>query len=323
MRKNKQWIFRTKSFPKIFTEKSFLYFIDTKKRDFLVLTTNKNLFYKIDREPKKSGGFREIYKPHWRLKAPLKKLNNRILSKLNLPGFIHCGPAGKSIVSAARSHSNFKYHLSLDIKSFFDSVSEIVVIDVLRQIGINKEVTMTLSKLCVENNKLPQGFPTSPFLAALVISYTLKNFYSLFDNQKILLSIYADDMLLSSDDEKLIWEAKKYIQSQIEIIGLQLNRKESFARNGEHFTWLSLKIYPWVTVPRETQRALEKSIYDYKMSDMIPASFAPKKPLKRNQNIRDAWEESLKGKVIFTRSVSKNRLVGKALENLEGIKSAR
>ncbi len=321
MRKNKRWAFRTLMFPRVFTEKALLYLVGIKRKDFQELTANKSLFYKVDKEPKKDGSFREIYKPHWKLKILLRKLNNRVLSRLSLPEFVHCGPAGKSIVSAARGHSNFQYHLSLDVKSFFDSVSEETTSDTLRNVGINKEVTATLIKACVENNRLPQGFPTSPFLAALIISYTLQDFYLSFDRESIFLSIYADDMLLSSNNEKLIWEAKKYIQDRIKKAGLQLNTKESFARNGEQFTWLSLKIYPWVTLPRVEQLVLEKKIYDYKMTGVVPPDFVPKKPLKKGQNLRDVWEESLKGKVVFARSISHNQLMNKALKNLKALKS--
>jgi hypothetical protein len=314
--KSKRWIFRTATFPKIFTEKALLYLVDTKKRQFLELTTDKSLFYKIDKEPKKDGNFREIYKPQWKLKILLKKINSRLLSRLNLPGFIHCGPRGKSIVTAARGHGDYRYHLSLDVKSFFDSVSEAVVSDTLRAIGVNKEITATLIRACVESNRLPQGFPTSPILAALVISNALKDFYDLFDHQKILLSVYADDILLSSDSEELIWEGKKYIQNEIAKVGLLLNAKEHFAKNGEQFNWLSLKIYPWVTLPRATQLTLEKRVYEYKMTGVVPSNFVPKKPLKKDQDIRDAWEESIKGKIVFARSISHNQLVNKALKNL-------
>jgi RNA-directed DNA polymerase len=319
MWKNKQWAFRTALFPRVFTEKALLYLVGIKRKDFLELTTNKSLFYKIDKEAKKDGGFREIYKPHWKLKILLRKLNSRFLSRLNLPGFIHCGPSGRSIVSAARGHNNFRLHLSLDVKSFFDSVSEVTILETLRGIGINKEITTTLLKACVESNRLPQGFPTSPFLAALVISCALQSFYSSFERQKILLSIYADDILLSSDSDKLIWKAKNYIQDQLRKVGLQLNTKECFTRNGEQFTWLSLKIYPWVTLPRAAQLALEKRIYEYKMTGVVPLDFVPKKPLKKDQSLKDAFEESLKGKVVFARSINHNQLVNKALKKLETI----
>ena len=171
----------------------------------------------------------------------------------------------------------------------------------------------------VEDNRLPQGFPTSPVLAALTISYVLQDFYQSFANDKILLSVYADDILLSSNDEALIWTAKKYIASKLKSVGLSLNSKESYAKNGQQFTWLSLQVYPWVTLPRKVQLALEKRVYEYKTYGIVPTDFVPKKPLKKNQSLASAWEESLKGRAVFFKSVSTNRVTDKALGRLKSL----
>lgn len=315
------WIFRNAMFPRVYTEKALFYLLGTKKSEFAELTRDKSLFYKIDKEPKKSGGFRDIYKPEWRLKSLLRKLNNRVLSRLNFPSFVHCGPSGRSIVSAARGHSKFKIHLSLDIKSFFDNVSEAVTASTLKKIGVRKEIVQVIIKAGVEDNKLPQGFPTSPLLATLVISYLLQDFYGSFDKDKILLSVYADDILLSSDDEKLLWDAKKYIEKNLKTVALNLNSKECLAQNGEQFTWLSLQVYPWVTLPRRAQLELEKRVYEYKAHGIIPADFVPKKPLKKDQSLTSAWEESLKGRAVFFKSVSANRITSKVLTRLESSKN--
>lgn len=323
MGNKKPWVYRTALFPRVFTEKAFLYLIGTKRREFLELTGNKSLFYKIDKEPKKSGGFREIYKPRWKLKVLLRKINSRILSRLNFPDFVHCGPSGKSIVTAAKKHNKFEFHLSLDIKSFFDKVSEKTTSGILRKIGVNKEITQTIVKAAVENDRLPQGFPTSPLLATLVVSYILQNFYSVFDREKMLISVYADDILVSSDDEEMIWGAKKYIEEEINNVGLKLNSKECFAKNGEQFTWLSLRIYPWVTLPRKELLSIEKVIYEYKETGVVPPDFKPKKLPKKPYDIRELWEESIKGKIVFAKSVSHTKLADKTLKKLDPIKAKK
>lgn len=314
---NKPWIFRTVLFPNVFTEKALLYLVGTKKREFLELVASKTLFYKIDKEPKKSGGFRDIYKPAWRLKILLKKINSRVLSRLNFPDFVHCGPAGRSIVTAARGHNNFKLHLSLDVKAFFDNIEETTVRDILQKVGVTKEVTSTIVAVAVEHNRLPQGFPTSPLLAALVISYATQGFYNRFNYKEILLSIYADDILISSDDEAQLLEAKKFIQERLGTVGLELNSKECFAKNGEKFTWLSLQIYPWVTIPRKEVLALEKLIYEYKMTGVVPSDFQPKKLPRKPYDLRELWEASLKGKITFVKSVSNTKLATKSLQKLQ------
>lgn len=320
MGNKKPWVYRTALFPRVFTEKAFLYLVATKRREFLGVTGDKSLFYKTDKEPKKSGGFRDIYKPQWRLKVLLKRINSRVLSKLNFPNFVHCGPSGRSIVTAAKGHNKFQLHLSLDIKSFFDQVSEKTTSDILRKIGVNKEITHTIVKAAVEHNRLPQGFPTSPLLATLVVSYILQDFYFVFDREKILISVYADDILISSDDEEMIWGAKGYVEGEINKVGLKLNSKECFAKSGEQFTWLSLRIYPWVTLPRKELLSIEKIIYEYKETGIVPPDFKPKKLPKKPYNIRELWEESIRGKVVFAKSVSHTKLADKTLKKLNPAK---
>ena len=316
----KHWVYRTVIFPRVFTEKSLLYLVGTKRREFLELTENKSLFYKIDKEPKKSGGFRDIYKPHWRLKILLRKINSRVLSRLNFPDFVHCGPSGKSIITATRGHNKFKFHISLDIKSFFDQVSKETTSGILRKIGINKEITATIVRAAVEHDRLPQGFPTSPLLATLVVSYVLQDFYSSFVRKEILISVYADDILISSNYKEMLWEAKKYVESELNNVGLSLNTKECFAKNGERFTWLSLQVYPWVTLPRKELLLLEKVIYKYKETGIVPLDFKPKKIPREPYDIRELWEESVKGKVVFAKSVSHTKLADKTLKKLDSVK---
>lgn len=316
MENKKPWPYLTAAFPRVYTEKSLLYLIATKRRDFLEITKDKSLLYKLDKQAKKSGGFRDIYKPAWKLKSLLRKINSRLLSRLNYPNFVHCGPDGRSITTAARGHTRFTYHLALDVTAFFDQVSETVTQDTLRKIGLNKELTNTIVVAAVENNRLPQGFPTSSLLSALVISYVLQDFYIEFDREKVLLSVYADDLLVSSDDESAVWAAKNYIEERIGTIGLKLNSKEQFAKNGQKFTWVGLQIYPWITIPREELRRLEKQVYEYKTTGSIPADYVPKKPLKKGKTIEDAWQETMKGKAVFARSISHNRLPEKSLVRL-------
>ncbi|MDO8569423.1 MAG: reverse transcriptase domain-containing protein [bacterium] len=319
MENKRPWIYLTATFPKVFTEKAFLYLVSTKKKDFLEITRDKSLFYKIDPQPKKSGGFRDIHKPYWRLKFLLKKINKKFLSRLNFPNFVHCGPQGRSIATAARGHNKFTHHRSIDVKDFFNSVSKITMSSVLRKIGVNKEIADILIKAAVENNKLPQGFPTSSLLSTLVISHALQGFYFYVDREEVRLSVYADDILISSNDENAIMMAKKYIEEELKKVDLHLNKKEYFARNGEQFTWLGLQIYPWVTIPREKLLALEKVVYEYKMMGIVPVYFKPKKP----GNLIEQWEESLKGKAAFARSISYNQLANKVLNKLGYVKARK
>lgn len=305
------WNYRSnKDFPKVYTDRHFLYLIKEKKKSFIEFCSNKNLYYKKGTEPKSDGGHREIYKPVWELKVILKKINRRYLSKLNYPLFIHCGPKGRSIVTACRPHMNFNLHLALDIESFFDRVSKNVTTDTLKKIGIEKPIIKMIADISVEDNRLPQGFPTSSLLSTLAVSFVLQDFYSNFSKKDLALSLYADDILISSNDRELICNVEKFIKKRIDTIGLSLNsQKRDFGKKGEKFVWLGLQIHPWVSIPRDKLRILQKEVYTYKTEGIVPENFKPDIKIKRRR--KKKWKESVRGKTIFAQSVSQNKLIEK------------
>lgn len=302
-----------RNFPKIYTEKHFLYLLDVKKKNFVELVNNKKLYYKKSKKLKSDGiREREIYEPVWDLKIILRKISRRYLLKLDYPSFIHCGPEGRSILTAAKGHKYYIYHVSLDIDSFFDKVSKEVVSTTLKHVGIEPAIANLIIDIAVEDNKLPQGFPTSSHLSALVVSKVLEDFYHTFDRKNIILSLYADDILLSSNDRSLIEQAEKFIAERIDSVGLSLNEKREEGRKGSRFIWLGLQIHPWVSIPREKLKELQKSIYEYKVNGVIPKDFKPKK----KGRLKKKWEESLMGKVVFIKSVNKNKLIDKIAKKL-------
>lgn len=304
----------SKSFPRIFTEKSFFFLIDTKKRDFIKLASEKDSHYKKERKLKSDGiRYREIYKPDRELKVLLKKINKRYLSRFNYPLFAHCGPAGRSIVTACKGHSRFSYHTSLDVESFFDKVSKQVVEETLLKIGIKRTIVKLISRVAIEDNKLPQGFPTSSLLSTLAISYVLQDFYLNFEKTNLRMSLYADDILISSNDKNLIAAAEKFISEKIGAIQLSLNSGKKVEGSGTDFVWLGLHMHPWISLPREKLKSLQKKMYTYKTKGIIPEDFEP----KRKGKLREQWEQSVQGKVVFAQSISKNKLLEKISRNLK------
>lgn len=300
----------------LFTKKKFLFVIKHSNSDFQSIVNNKALYYKKDKKLKSDGvNYREIYMPDYRLKSLLKKVNVKILSSLSFPSFVHCGPQGRSIVTATRPHKNFLHHVSLDVDSFFDSVSKSVTKKSLVKAGFNVCIVDLIIDASVEDNRLPQGFPTSSLLSALVVSQSLEGFYTKFNKDEIVVSVYADDILLSSNDVDLLNLAEGFIKVNLQKVGLSLNdAKKATGKRGEKFQWLGLQIHPWVTLPREKLKRLQRDVYIYKTTGIIPKSFKPRKPTK---SIKASWKKSMKGKVQFSQMIAKNHLQSKIKKMLD------
>ncbi|WP_299933390.1 retron St85 family RNA-directed DNA polymerase [uncultured Pelagimonas sp.] len=149
---------------------------------------------------KKDGTERTISAPRVYLKVIQWWILENILSKLpchkNAFGFSR----NKSIQDNARFHAGSKHILNVDIQSFFDTVTESQVQGVFAKLGYSDDTSKTLSNLCTLKGSLPQGAPTSPSLANLVLADTDDKLENLAKVRGMKYSRYADDITFSSDE---------------------------------------------------------------------------------------------------------------------------
>ncbi len=124
--------------------------------------------YSFEKEPKKSGGFRDISKPHHTLKK-IQKAIHRLLKEVKISDCAHGGISGRSNLTNAQRHCNQKWVLNLDFKSFFPSISNYQVNNLfLRELRCSPAVASLLTRLCTVRGQLPQGGCMSTDIANLV-----------------------------------------------------------------------------------------------------------------------------------------------------------
>lgn len=138
--------------------------------------------------------------------APSRKLKDRqrwilteILEKIEIHEGCHGFIKRRSVVSNAREHINGKELLTIDIKDFFPSISINKVFAIFKEIGYTAEVANKLANLCCYEDKLPQGAPTSPYLANLVCRGMDKEISNWVREYNLKYTRYADDMTFSGD----------------------------------------------------------------------------------------------------------------------------
>jgi retron-type reverse transcriptase len=107
---------------------------------------------------------------------------------------------GRGIVQNARIHVGANYLLNVDVKDFFPSVRTEHVLKIFRSLGFPHEMSRVLSLLCTYEGCLPQGAPTSPYLANLVFEEIDEELVRISEKRSLKYSRYADDLTFSGSE---------------------------------------------------------------------------------------------------------------------------
>jgi len=221
-------------------------------RNKLEKLANTKCGYYDFKKPKKSGGFRDISAPI----APLKEVQKRIsilLLRIAPPDYLFAPVSGRSYVDNASRHIGARSVRLLDIEDFFPSCSINKAAWFFgKKMECSPDVVALLCKLVTLNGSLPQGSPCSPILAYLCYMEMWSEIQSLVEAAGCKLSVYADDLTISSDlvREEMIWEVKRTLfrhghryskekersrrDRPVEITGVILRRDGVFAPNRQH-----------------------------------------------------------------------------------------
>jgi RNA-directed DNA polymerase len=153
-------------------------------------------FAKSTKTPKK----RWIDHPVDPLKAIQSRIQERLLCTLIFPEHLLGGVKGRSIVDNARLHLGARCLVTIDIKSFFPSVTPHQVRSVFRKVlNCSPQISYLLTGLTTYRGRLPQGTPTSPLLANLVLSSFDGEIRSACSKNGIRYSTWIDDLAFSGD----------------------------------------------------------------------------------------------------------------------------
>lgn len=185
--------------------------------------------YRCFRLSKRSGGYRQICVPNPCLLRVQRWIVRYLLSRLTPHPASYAYSRNRSSVMCARMHCGAKWLIKIDVRQFFESISERQVYRVFTDLGYQPLVALELTRICTRpsfsidrfmrhrwNNRfngtrytieqyhsvlvgsLPQGAPTSPMLSNLAV-WDLDealNCYAM--NRGIVYTRYADDLMFST-----------------------------------------------------------------------------------------------------------------------------
>lgn len=176
--------------------------------------------------PKGNGEYRKLYVPDAFLKMIQKRIAERLLPLEEISPYAAAYRTGGSTRANARQHVGKPVVVKLDIRHFFDHIIYPMVKERAFPAERYSETNrILLSILCVKNNRLPQGAPTSPAISNII----MKDFDDVIGGwcteRGIHYTRYCDDMTFSGDFEPgaLI----ERVRSELRTMGFFLNSKKT------------------------------------------------------------------------------------------------
>jgi RNA-directed DNA polymerase len=230
-------------------------------------------YYRAFMMRKRSGGERMICAPRVFLKTIQQYILRSILETKPLPPHVNGFVSGRSIVSNGELHRAAPYLLNVDIKDFFDSISEPTIRRLFTDFGFSEHVAKTLAGLCTFQNSLPQGAPTSPYLANLAFGPADVEILELSRERGLTYSRYADDLTFSGQ-QKIPRNFLGFLEFVLKRYGFRLNpAKIRFAGPGQAHYVTGLVVNEKVHPNRELRRKLRAMFHGARTA---PEEYGPR-----------------------------------------------
>jgi RNA-directed DNA polymerase len=192
-----------KSLPNLYS------FIGLPKESVKIITSESAAFYSFKKKPKKKFGEnqlddfgeiknRELDVPDYELKMVQKRINC-LLQEIPMPHNVYGSIKGRNNIMHAGRHLNHTNFLTIDLKDFFTKINYRTVFRMLLSHGFSNDTANVLTKLTTLKGVLPQGAPSSPVIANLVILDMIREISSFVRPFGITFTSYVDDLCFSSN----------------------------------------------------------------------------------------------------------------------------
>ena len=240
---------------------------------------------------KKDGTPRPIRAPKDKLKTIQRSILKNILSDIKLPPCCYGFSKNKSIIENAKIHSKNDFLLNLDIQDFFPSVHYEKVKQIFLDTGLNEEISDIICGLTTYEYRLPQGAPTSPFLASFALSNLDYRLVQLAKNNYLTYTRYFDDISFSGN--KRVVALEKDIMKIIKEEGYKVKMsKRKLFKKGE-----DKEVNGILIVDKKLSLENTEELFNY-VSDINKYGLSK----LRNDNF-EKEKQSLMGKIAFLKQV--------------------
>lgn len=152
----------------------------------------------VGTKPKKNGKAREYLAPSKELKLIQRRIKEQFFDGYSYPDYCY-GLGVKTLREHAHVHAGRREMAQLDLRDFFPSISHTRVYEMwIREFGLPADIARLLTKLTTLKGRLPQGFPTSSHIAAIVARQFTDEIERYCRDQGVTFTLYVDDINFSA-----------------------------------------------------------------------------------------------------------------------------
>ncbi len=211
--------------------------------------------------PKKDGSRRILLAPDPLLKYVQRNLLHHVLEGLSVADCATAYRKQGGILCNASGHVGKPLVMKLDIRDFFRNITfPMVLCHAFPARSFPPPVGVLLTSLCCYGEYLPQGAPTSPAIANLVMKPFDEHMAGWCEDRGISYSRYCDDMAFSGDFD--VREIRQKAENFLRAMGFELNRKKTKVLSQKtRQTVTGLVVNERVQTSAEYRRKLRQELY--------------------------------------------------------------
>lgn len=284
---SQNWLLNINDFDQLSTKLSF-------PSDYLLKWEKKIPFCYHEKIIVAKGKPRKLLIPIKELRNIQRKILDNILN-FKFPSYVHGGISGRSVITNAKTHLNQKWVMCLDIRDFFPSVHFKRIYNNFILLYCSPEVAKLLTHFTTYKYQLPQGAPTSPAIANMILYAFDKRIFNLCKIKGVKYSRYFDDITISgSNNPKILIKKCELITNQE---GFKINKNPQKLRIMSH---TEEQLVTGLLVNGKKLRISSKEIKKIQdiLDELISGNFSifiDKEPVK--------VKETIKGHLAFLKSV--------------------
>lgn len=205
--------FRRPLEPRVVTIQQLAAFVKLPVNKLERLVLDAPLLYTSFEVPKPNGTTRTIRPPKRELRDLQRTFLDVLQECIRYPRWMMGGVPKRSIFDHAKPHVGRQMVATFDVKAFYPSTRPAMLRPVLERLGIGDTAADAVLRLVTKDDELPQGSPTSGFLANLVLEPADRRIDAICRKHGLNFTRYVDDMAISGDTD-----LKKFQGAVIEAV---------------------------------------------------------------------------------------------------------